>query len=84
MYSDHYLNNRPFDYQTTFDHLKTRLVRYSDPHCISSLGTLPMSISNVLQPDHYLPFKYQSSLVFGYPLQDRFYGIRFLKEKIWS
>ena len=33
-YSDHCLNNRPFDYQTTFDHLNTKLVRYSDPYCI--------------------------------------------------
>ena len=32
-YSDHFLNSRPFDYQTTFDHLNTRLVWYSDPYC---------------------------------------------------
>ena len=29
-----HLNNRPFGDQTTFDHFNTRLVRYSDPHCI--------------------------------------------------
>ena len=28
-----HLSNRPFGDQTTFDHLNTRLVRYSDPHC---------------------------------------------------
>ena len=28
-------NNGPFGNQTTFDHLNTRLVRYSDPHCIA-------------------------------------------------
>ena len=27
------MNNRPLDYRTTYDHLNTRLVRYSDPHC---------------------------------------------------
>ena len=39
-YSAHHLNNRLFDYQTTFDHLNTRLVliqiplyfRYLDPY----------------------------------------------------
>ena len=43
-YSDHHLNtgpvfkwhsnNRPFGDRTTIDHLNTRLVQYSDPHCI--------------------------------------------------
>ena len=32
-YSDHHLNNRPFDYQSIFDHLNTRQMHYSDPHC---------------------------------------------------
>ena len=26
-------NTEPFDDHTTFDHLNSRLVRYSDPHC---------------------------------------------------
>ena len=28
----------PFSDLTTFDHLNTRLVRYSDPHCIRFIG----------------------------------------------
>ena len=31
LYSDHRLNNGPFDYQTTFDYSNTRLVRCSVP-----------------------------------------------------
>ena len=37
-YSDQHSNHRPFDYQTTFDHLNTRLVRYSDPHYIFQMA----------------------------------------------
>ena len=33
---DHPSNNRPFNNWTTFDHLNTRLVGYSDPHCTHS------------------------------------------------
>ena len=36
-YSDHHLNTGPLGDQTTFDHLNTRLVRYSDPHCTVDL-----------------------------------------------
>ena len=32
-YSSHDLNNEPFNEQTILDHLNTKLVRYSDPHC---------------------------------------------------
>ena len=32
-YSDD-LNNEPFNEHTVLDHLNTKLVRYSDPHCI--------------------------------------------------
>ena len=32
-YSGHGLNNEPFDERTVLDHLNTKLVRYSDPHC---------------------------------------------------
>ena len=28
-----HLNNGPFGDQTTFDHINSRLVQYSDPHC---------------------------------------------------
>ena len=31
-YSNHHSKNRPSDYWTSFDHLTTRLVWYSDPH----------------------------------------------------
>ena len=31
-----HLNTGPFGHRTTFDHLNTRLVWYSDPHCIIS------------------------------------------------
>ena len=37
--SDQNLNNRPFNYLTTFDHFNTRLVRYSDPHCSGTIKT---------------------------------------------
>ena len=42
-YSDHHLNTRPFDYQTTFGHSNTRLVRYSDPHSTRMLSH-PMNV----------------------------------------
>ena len=32
-YSSQGLNDRPFNNQTFLDHLNTKLVRYSDPHC---------------------------------------------------
>ena len=35
-YSSHDLDNGPFNDQTVFNHLNTRLVRYSDLHCINS------------------------------------------------
>ena len=35
-------NNGPFDNRTTFDHLNTRLVRYSDPHCNHNLILDPL------------------------------------------
>ena len=31
-YSNHSLNDRPFDDQTVLDYLNTELVRYSDSH----------------------------------------------------
>ena len=37
-FADHHLNNRPFNYQTTFDNLNTRLVWHLDPHCTSKVG----------------------------------------------
>ena len=40
-YSSHGLNNEPFNDQTTFDHLNTEQVRYSDPHCITEKNTFP-------------------------------------------
>ena len=33
-YSGHGLNNKPFNERTNLDHLNTKLVCYSDPHCI--------------------------------------------------
>ena len=39
-YSDHHLNTRLFDYQTTFDRSSTRLVRYSDHHSTRMLSHL--------------------------------------------
>ena len=36
-YSDPHLNSIPFDYWTNFDHFYTRLVWYTDRHCISNL-----------------------------------------------
>ena len=38
-------NNRPFGDLTAFDHLNTRLVRYSDPHC-----SLTVQIQNIFGP----------------------------------
>ena len=36
-YSGHGLNTEPFDERTVLDHLNTKLVRYSDPHCTNYL-----------------------------------------------
>ena len=33
-FSDDDLKSRPFDYQTSIDHLNARLIGYSDPHNI--------------------------------------------------
>ena len=33
------IKNRPFVYQTTFDHLNIRLVWYSDPYCDTLYST---------------------------------------------
>ena len=36
------MNNGPFRDRTTFDHSNTRLIRYSDPHCIYlTIGVFP-------------------------------------------
>ena len=37
-------NNGPFSNWTTFDHLNTRLVRYSDPPLYDKYGTLSIQI----------------------------------------
>ena len=37
-YSSHGLNKEQINDQTTFDHLNTELVRYSDPHCNGETG----------------------------------------------
>ena len=52
-YSGHGLNNRPFDDRTCLDHLNTRLVRYSDPHCI-------WMVRSMMAPKIWLPFKVQT------------------------
>ena len=33
-----HLNTGPFSYRAIFDHLNTRMVWYSDPHCIQKLS----------------------------------------------
>ena len=40
------LNNQPFDEQTVLDHLKTELVRYSDPHCIEHSNNGNIQLTN--------------------------------------
>ena len=40
-----HLNAGPFSDQTTFDHLNTRLVGYSDPNCICKMGQLSQSLN---------------------------------------
>ena len=40
-------NNGSFGDRTTFDHLNTRLVRYSDPHCI-------ITLTSQLNESHFL------------------------------
>ena len=37
-YSNGGLNKEPFDKRTVFNHSNTKLVRYSDPHCIAKLN----------------------------------------------
>ena len=46
-YSDHHLNTRPFSDRTPLDHLNTRLVRYSDPHCIQIVGIGKKKVNNL-------------------------------------
>ena len=43
-YSSHGLNKEPFNNQTTFDHLNTELVRYSDPQCTIKIRTFWSSV----------------------------------------
>ena len=64
-YSGHGLNNGPFNDRTDFEHLNTKLVRYSDPRCIATfyyilflqqfqkgkLGTLTLFKVNIQLPD---------------------------------
>ena len=50
-YSSHDLNNEPFKEQSVLDHLNTKLVHYSDPHCslfsIRSCVSLKLGSPNV-------------------------------------
>ena len=45
-YSGHGLNNEPFDELTVLDHLNTKQVCHSDPHCILKL-TKQLSINTL-------------------------------------
>ena len=47
-YSNGIQNNGPFGDRTTFDHSNTRLVRYSDPHCITKKGFWEINFKNEL------------------------------------
>ena len=56
-----HLNTRPFSIQPLFDHLNTRLVRYSDPHCIVFLFFISTAILGCNWGSNFwMPFKFQS------------------------
>ena len=58
-----HLNNGPFGDWTTFDHLNTRLVRYSDPHCTLVIFLVLWSFS-ALRFSIYLALRWY----FGHPV----------------
>ena len=53
-YASHDLNNEPFNNQTVFDHLITKLVFNSDPHCT---GLVPYSDLHCIVLNKFLNFR---------------------------
>ena len=54
-YSRHGLNNGPFDAQTVLNHLKTKLVRHSDPNCIWLTATYNIRLPDLKAWVRFLP-----------------------------
>ena len=52
------LNNKPFDLQTILDHSNTKLVRNSDPHCISIFLILTKFESKSLKIAIFFDYEY--------------------------